>query len=349
MRCVAVTPGSARTHHVVDLPAPVPRDSQVLVRMLEVGLCGTDGEINDGLYGEAPRGDGLLVLGHEGLGRLADGTLVVPMVRLPCPDCPNCAVESQDMCISGGFTERGIKGLHGMICEYLVEDPRFLIEIPESARGYGVLMEPMSVVAKGLRQAELIQQRLRWAPKRALVLGAGPIGLLATLALRTQGWETVTVARKPATGAKAAIAAAAGAVYRSTADLAISELSAGEKPFDLIFEATGSAAAAFDCIGALAVNGVLCLTSVTAGDSLKNIPVDRVNRELVLGNKLIFGTVNANRVDFLQGLSILQAIDRRFPGLLGRLFSGRVAFETAAEMFQVQAAGIKTVFAVAHD
>lgn len=344
MKAIAIrprVPGSAR---VVELPRPEPRNGEVLIEVLEVGICGTDAEINGGLYGEAPPGEDVLVLGHEVLGRLEDGGLVVPMVRRPCGLCPHCRSGAQDMCDSGAFTERGIKAVHGGLCEFIAEDPSMLIPIPARARPYAVLLEPMSVVAKGLRHALLIQQRFEWRPRRALVAGAGPIGLLATLTLRMLGWEVLTAARKAPGSPKALIAGSSGARYHSVAETPLLELAGRGERFDLIFEATGSAEAAFDSVHALAANGVLCLTSVTGGASAKSLPIDKINCDLVLGNKLIFGTVNAGRTDFIEGLSYLERIDKAYPGALGRLLTGRIGFDDAHRMFEVQGGGIKTVF-----
>ena len=346
MKAFAVSPGVKNSASVIDVPKPQLRTGEVLVRVLEVGICGTDSEINSALYGEAPSGEPLLILGHEALGELSDGRLVVPMVRRPCPECDNCRAGDQDMCSTSAFSERGIKGLHGAICEFIAEDPAFLINVPADARRFAVLVEPMSVVAKALRHALLIQSRMRWQPNRALVLGAGPIGLLAAFALRARGCSVTVVARKPAGSVKAKVAEFVGAEYHSTQQKPIRDLVASSDPFDLIFDATGSAQAAFDSIGGLAVNGVMCLTSVTGGSATASLPIDRINCDMVLGNRVIFGTVNANRRDHVDGLEMLRVIDGKFPGVLARLVTARVSFSGAADVFDIQQQGIKTVFDV---
>jgi threonine dehydrogenase-like Zn-dependent dehydrogenase len=250
------------------------------------------------------------------------------------------------MCDSGGFTERGIKRIHGGLGAYIAESPSMLIEVPPSARAHAVLLEPMSVVAKGIRHALLVQKRFQWEPRRALVIGAGPIGLLATLALRSMGWTVVTAARKPGKSAKSAIVEAAGAFYHSVGELSLLSFAESGHSFDLVFEASGSADAAFDSIHLLALNGVLCLTSITGGNAVKSIHSDRINRDLVLGNKVIFGVVNANRQDFVDGLAFFERIEKAFPGALGSLLTHRVGFDDAADVFEIQKTGIKTVFVV---
>ncbi len=344
MRAFAVTPRKPGSGRVVDIPHPEPGEGEVPVRVIEVGICGTDAEINMGLYGDPPKGEDILVLGHEALGRLEDGSLVVPMVRRPCGECPNCIQGAQDMCETGRFREIGIKEAHGAIRDHITEAPERLIPIPKESRPYAVLTEPMSVVAKGLRHALFIQKRLIWTPRRALVLGAGPIGLLAAMTLRTMGWTVLVVARRSGDSIKAGIAEAAGAKYHSAKERSIPELVADAEPFDLIFEATGSAVAAFDCIPGLAINGVLCLTSVTGGNAQKTIPIEKINYDMVLKNQLIFGTVNAHRSDYIAGLGHLKKIEDQFPGLLEKLITARVSWDRAPELFDIQKDGIKTVF-----
>lgn len=343
MQALAIIPGKNGSVDVVDMPKPQAKPGHVLIKMLEAGICGTDAEINAGLYGEAPRGESVLVLGHEGLGRMQSGQLVVPMVRRPCPECANCKDGGQDMCSTGKFTERGIKAVHGMISEFIVEDPAYLIPVPESARPYAVLMEPMSVAAKGIRQAQKIQGRLQWEPRRALVLGAGPIGLLAAFTLRVLGWEVTAAARKPQGTSKAALMETSGARYVS---LAAKPLPQWSEQFDFVFEATGSSEIAFQAFERVAINGILCWTSITGGSAALSVPADRINFNFVLGNKLAFGTVNAARQDFEQGLIYLQQIEKKFPGLIQKLFTGRAGFENARDLFEIHRQGIKTLFQI---
>ena len=343
MRAIAITPSEPRSLRYESIQKPSPAPGEVLVKILEAGVCRTDIEIYEGLYGEPPAGSGFLVMGHEALGRLENGDLVVPMVRRSCNACESCLSGNPDMCFTGNFVERGIKGLHGMFCEYIAESPQYLVPLSGDARAYGVLAEPMSIVAKAVRQAEMFQKRVPRSPKRALVLGAGPIGLLATMVFRLLGLETVTVARRPASSGKAKIVEACGAGYLSTGEVPVPLLAERAGLFDLILEATGDAGVAFDCLPASAVNGIVCLTSVTGGSGRKTIDPDLINRELVLWNRTVFGTVNANRRDFETGLSYLKKIDLAYPGLLQKLFTSRVPFDKALSVFPDQAEEIKTI------
>lgn len=353
MRAVAVRTDEAGSATFLDLPRPEPAANQVLVRVLEVGVDGTDREINEAMYGEAPSGEEWLVIGHEALGRveaigsavhgLAVGDLVVPTVRRPCPErCLPCRMNQSDFCLTGHYLERGIKGAPGYLAQYFTEQPEYLISVPSERREVAVLLEPLSIVIKGIEQIFRIQQRLPWAPRRALVLGAGPIGLLATYALRLRGLEVVTAARTPPPTLQGELAEASGARYLSTERWPISSFGERFGNIDIIFEATGSSTVAFDALEILGANGVLCLTGVSSGDKRLEIRADRLNLGIVLGNKLMFGSVSSNPLHFAGALRCIGESEDRWPGLLVRLITRRLSLDTFGAALEAEP-GIKTV------
>jgi threonine dehydrogenase-like Zn-dependent dehydrogenase len=336
VKAIAVIPGKPNSVHVAALEKPsideVPGGRGVLVEVLEVGVDGTDKEINLAEYGAAPPGYDFLVIGHESFGRVVEvgpavtelrpGDLVAATVRRPGKSLYD-RIGTYDMTTDDTYYERGINLLHGFLTEYYVDDPEYLVKVPagEIART-GVLMEPMSIVEKGLAQTYEIQRRMRiWRPRRAAVMGAGAIGLLATLALRLRGLEVVTVARTPGPHLKAELVQALGAAYASTQEANLQEVARRHGPFDIIFEATGSSRIAFECMEILGKNGVLVLTSITGGKATASVPADEINLRFVLDNKLLFGTVNANREHFEMGVKDFAHAVCQYPGWLPRLLS----------------------------
>lgn len=202
MRALTVIPHAAGSAAVRDVPDPIPRDGEVLVDVVRVGLCGTDAEIERGEYGVAPSGSDMLVLGHESFGRIAkgrpglpEGAPVVASVRRP-DGCPNCGRGEADMCVWGNYTERGIVGRHGFCAERYAELPEHVFAVPESIADTAVLLEPLTISEKGWRHVVAAQRRMTvWEPRRALVTGAGPVGILAALVLRLRGLEVTVVER----------------------------------------------------------------------------------------------------------------------------------------------------------
>lgn len=354
MKAVAVRPGMANSVHLATMPRPavsdVPGGRGVLVKVLRVGVDGTDREINAAEYGAAPEGFDFLVIGHESFGRveavgpnvteLAVGDYVVATVRRPGHSLYDL-IGTNDMTTDDTYYERGINLRHGYLAEYYVDDVEFLVKIPGGLREVGVLLEPTTVVEKGIAQAYEIQRRLRvWKPKKAAVMGAGTIGLLAAMALRIRGLDVTVFGLERRPYLNSDLIEALGARYESTRDLTVMEGAAKHGPFDLVFEATGYSPIVFESMQALAKNGVLVLSSVTGGDRMVSVPADRINLDFVLGNKVMVGTVNANREYFETGVKDLATCEAQYPGWLNRLLTHPVdGLENYAQLIELLTAG----------
>jgi threonine dehydrogenase-like Zn-dependent dehydrogenase len=361
MKAIAVVPGQKHSAQVVEAPRPragdVPGGRGVLVKVLRVGVDGTDREINEAQYGRAPEGEPYLILGHESLGRveevgpevteLAPGDHVVATVRRPGKSLYD-AIGTQDMTTDEVYYERGINLLHGFLSEHYVEAADHLVRVPRSAGEVGVLLEPLTVVEKGLVQAWEIQRRLRvWRPRRAAVLGAGTIGLLATLVLRLRGLDVTTFGKTPRPNRNASLVEALGARYVITSETSVPQAARRDGAYDLVFEASGFSPLVFDGMEALARNGVLVLSSVTGGDRRIEVDADRLNLGFVLGNKVMVGTVNANREHFELGVRDLAHAESAHPGWLGGLLTHPVnGLDRVGELFDKLNGGAKDAIKV---
>jgi threonine dehydrogenase-like Zn-dependent dehydrogenase len=335
MKAVALYPGKPDSAHLIDVPRPslddIPDGRGVLVRILRVGLDGTDKELAAGEYGAAPAGSEYLIEGHEGFGVVeqvgpnvtgfAPGDHVVARVRRAGTSIYD-DIDTPDMTTDEEYFEHGISRVHGFLTEWYVEEPRYLIRVPDGLADVGVLLEPTSVVEKGILQAYEIQRRLKvWQPTRAAVLGAGTVGLLAALALRNRGLEVTVFGLDEPPYLNSDLVEAIGARYVSTRRSPLAE----HHGFDLVFEATGYSPIVFDAMCHLvARNGILVLASVTGGMRRSEVPSDAINLDFVLGNKVMFGTVNANREHFEAGVRDLAIAQAQYPGWLSRLLTHRV-------------------------
>ena len=335
MKAMGITPRQAHTAHLVELPMPrldeIPNGRGVLVKILQVGVDGTDKELHLGEYGGAPEGYDFLVTGHESFGRvvevgpnvteLAKDDYVVATVRRRGSSIYDL-IGTYDMTADDTYYERGINLRHGFTTEYYVDDPEYIVKVPVGLKHISVLLEPMSIIEKGIEQAYEIQRRLKvWQPRKAAVMGAGPIGLLATLGLRLRGIDVSVFARTRKPNPKAELVEAIGARYLSTQDISVAEAAKQFGPLDLIFEATGFSSVVFEAAHALAKNGVLVLSSITGGSRKVEVESDRLNLEFVLGNKVMFGTVNAHRGYFELGIADFAQAEAAYPGWLSQLLT----------------------------
>jgi glucose 1-dehydrogenase len=350
MKAIAVYPGKPYSMHLEDVPLPkitdIPGGQGVLVKVLRVGVDGTDKEINAAEYGNAPAGEQFLITGHENFGQVVEvgpnvpdtirpGTYVVATVRRPGHSIYD-AIGLQDMTTDDVYYERGINLRHGYLTEYYVEDAAYIVTLPSTLREVGVLLEPLTVAEKGLNQAYEIQRRLKvWQPRRAAVVGAGTIGLLATLAMRLRGVEVTCYSRRLPPYRNSDLITELGARYISSQQAVLVEASKMYGPFDIIFEASGFSPLAFQAAEALGKNGVLVLSSVTSGEKKVEVNADRINHGFVLGNKVMVGTVNASRTDFVSGVNDLVKAESFYPGWLNQLLTTRIqGLENYEEMLR---------------
>jgi len=342
MRAITVVPGRRDSAALEELPEPDAAGG-LLVQAVALGICGTDAEIVAGLFGEPPPGRERLVLGHESLGRVleaprgsafAPGDLVVGIMRRPDPEpCGPCGAGEWDFCRNGGYTERGIKALDGFGAERWRLEPAFAVAVQPDLGFLGVLLEPASVVAKAWEQIERIAARAGPRTSTVLVTGAGPIGLLAALLAVQRGLETHVLDRQ-ASGPKPGLVRDLGATYHSrpVADVA--------SRADIVLECTGAPEVVLDVMGHHASNAIVCLLGLGPGG--RRIPVDagELNRRLVLGNDVVFGSVNANRRHYEAAARALAGADNAW---LERFISRRVPLERWPEALERRPEDVKVV------
>ena len=343
MKAIAIVPGRPETAALIELPEPSGSEGSLLVQTRLIGMCGTDREIAEEGYGAPPPGEERLVLGHESLGEVleapedsgfAPGDVVAGVVRRPDPlPCEACAADEWDMCRTGGFVELGIKERHGYGRERFRLDARFAVGVSPALGDLGVLVEPTSVVAKAFEHAERIGARASFEPRVALITGAGPIGLLAALLARQRGLETHVLDRATG-GPKPRLVSDLGAEYHTTpvAQLALSP--------DIVVECTGVGDVVVGAVHLAAPGAVIALTGISHSERAGEAYLDALNKDLVIGNKAVFGTVNAARRHYDQAAAALAAAD---PGWLARLITRRLAPQEWPAALQKRPEDIKIV------
>jgi threonine dehydrogenase-like Zn-dependent dehydrogenase len=369
MRAVGVVPGK-REVRLLDHPHPgIGRANEIKVRSLEVGICGTDREICTFVYGSPPDGFEHLVLGHESLGQVIEvgdnvsrfkpGDLVVPSVRRPCAHahCLACQQDRQDFCFTGDFTERGIKMTHGFMTEFYVDEDKYFTFAPPSLRDVAVLVEPLTVAEKGLTQAWQVQKRLPWIDpatpanqqgrgKNAVVLGAGPVGILGAMLLVINGFKTYVYSRSQKPNPKAELVESFGATYISAETETPDQLAERVGTIDLVYEAVGKSRISYEVLRVLGLNGIFIFTGIPAPRPPLEVDADIIMRNLVLKNQAVVGTVNADRGAFEGAIRDLEEFMRRWPVAVRSLITGRHKIDAFEELLLGKATGIKNVIAL---
>jgi threonine dehydrogenase-like Zn-dependent dehydrogenase len=333
VQALVTEPGHKHSTRTEDVPAVELREGEVLVRTVEVGVCGTDREISEGLFGIAPEDDQLLVLGHEALAVVerdgygfTRGQLVTATVRRSCGHCIACAEDSPDSCLTGDYSERGITRLHGYARELVAEDPGQLVAIPKSLGRLGVLAEPTSICERALRHVRTIGGRQPWQLERALVIGAGAIGLLTTYLLRLADVEVWTASLEP----ENVLVERSGARYASTRDNDLSELG----KFDLVIEAAGNAQLMAQTLGLLRRSGVACLLGIDPRVQTVELDGPVLGVDTILENRVLFGSVNAHRQDWLAAVDDLDRARERWAEALEQFVTLRVPLDRFQEAFE---------------
>lgn len=370
MKAVAVFPGKHLVEVIDHAEPQLASPTQAKVKMLDVGVCGTDREIISFEYGTPPDGFEYLILGHESLGEVVEtgpqvskvkpGDLVVMTVRRPChhPDCVACRDGRQDFCYTGDFTERGIKQQHGYMTEFITEEEQYMNPVARELRDVGVLVEPLTIAEKSLEQLWLIQQRLPWACPvepgklrehchRAVVLGAGPVGLLGAMALRIAGFEVTVYSRSRTHDEKNSIVDAIGARYIAAETHTVDDLAKTVGNIDVVYEAVGASGVAFDVIKHLGPNGVFIFTGVPGRHGPMQVDTDYIMKDVVLRNQVILGSVNAPPQSFQAAIRDLGTFVQKWPDAVRSLITARFPIEDALKPLSNDAGGIKNVISIA--
>ena len=350
MKAIIAEPPKRNSVKLVEIPKPIPKNREVLLKTLCVGIDGTDREINEGIYGTPPSGFDYIVLGHEAVARVqeigdqvkgfSEGDLVVPTVRRPCEEnCLNCRIGETDMCLTGNYFEHGIYKLHGFASEYAVSDAKFLVKISPKLEDLAVLLEPLSIAEKAVSQSFKIQQRIEWQPKKAFIVGAGPLGLLATMVLRLKGLQVYAAATREKESLKAQLIRNVGGSYINVRETPIETL---EEKFDIVIEATGRVEPALEALNLLGPNGVMCFLGVYREKKACQ-EFGKVLTNMVLGNRLMFGSVSSNKKHFEMGIKDMLEIRSQYGNVLDRLVTKKLYPTDFEQAFKPEREDIKTI------
>lgn len=362
--------------HTFELPVPeIKQPDEVLVRVKEVGVDGTDFNMVRHNLQDIAEGRNEIVLGHEmvgvvegvgsGVKSLVPGDTVTMTVRRGCGQCHPCLHNQSDMCMTGLYAERGIHKLDGFLTHFVVDQEQYIVKVLPQLVKLAVLTEPLSIVEKGMEQIRIIQSRLPWACahpghtflsenwgmcKTALVVGAGPLGLLATALLRLAEVNTYVADIVPEDSPKVHLAKHMGARYldaRTKTPKELAELCCTAGNLDIILDASGAADTAVELINYMSRSSIYVMTGIPREELLMQVDAAQLVRQIVRHNQVVVGSVNSNRSHFEMALKDMSEINLRFGGMLEEMLTHRFRLEDYQQAFASKDAGhIKTVFEV---
>lgn len=364
MKAIAVYPKEKRIALIHNHPEPnIVSPTDIKLQIIEVGVCGTDRDICNFAYGTPPDDCDYLVIGHEAIGRVVAigagvtkfkiGDLAVPQVRRPCddPDCSACRAGRQDFCYTGNYKERGIKQIHGFMTEFVVDDEQYMLLAPSELLSIGVLTEPLTVAAKAVEQVREIQSRFPWECQHkncrhtAVVLGAGPVGLLGAMVLTNQEYNTIVYSKEEDASTHATIAKSIGARYISSASVLPQQLATMLKNIDVVFEATGVPSISFQLLEVLGINGIFALTGIPRDADILPEALGTLLRDIVLKNQVIVGSVNASTENFAAAIDDLSQFKIKWPELMNSLIV-RFPMEKYNNLLLAANSNFKNVFKI---
>lgn len=346
MKAISIVPHIAEVT-LTDISEPkITSPYDIKIRVLQVGICGTDREEVGGGRADAPAGKKSLIIGHEMFGQVIEtgnkvqvakeGDFGLFTVRRGCNECPACLNNRSDMCYTGKYTERGIKGADGFQAEYVVDHEQYFIKVPESCKDIGVLTEPMSVAAKAIDEALIIQQARQkeflpehnWLMgKKALVAGLGPIGLMTVFALRLEGATVTGLDIVDDMSLRVQILRNLQGNYIDGRNVQTTNIDDTFGEYDFVFEATGIAMLQVQLIDTLANNGIYIATGIPAGNRPMSIMAGEIMQQLVLKNQILLGSVNASLKHYQMAVQYLQHSQEYWPGLIEKVITNRFSYE----------------------
>jgi threonine dehydrogenase-like Zn-dependent dehydrogenase len=362
MKAIAITPGKGNAD-LIDIDEPqIKSDHEVKIEVLEVGICGTDREESSGGRADAPAGEDRLIIGHEMLGRVFEtgsavtrvkkDDLALFMVRRPCGHCYFCNNKRSDLCSSGDYKERGIKGIHGYQAEYVVDKEEFVIPVPQFIRDIGVLTEPMSVVVKAIEETLSIQtgrfpgiDSKKWLKgKKVLIAGMGPIGLLAAFILKLRGAEIYGLDIVDESSARPTVLKELGGKYINGSKISTDKIDDYHGKMDFVFEATGIAKLEFQLMDVVGINGVYVLTGIPSSERPVCILGGELMQRMVLLNQIMLGSVNASVNHYIQAVDELANIKKAFPQAINKIITEKTLYTRFNEVLSMHSSEeIKTV------
>ncbi len=352
MQAIAVNPGKPGTFFVERNEPQIQSPDDIKVKIIDVGICGTDREEANGGRSMPAPGQKDLVIGHEMFGivqetgkavtRVKPGDYIAFTVRRGCGHCDACNLGRPDMCTTGDYTERGIWGHDGYQAEFVVDKEQYCVPVPKELKDIGVLVEPLSVAEKAIDESILVQKsRLPYihdvkdiiANRNILIAGLGPIGLLAAFILRLRGAKVYGLDVVDQDSPRALLLKGIGGTYIDGKKDVIDGINKVYGKMDMIIEATGVPSLEFNLLDTLGTNGLYVLTGIPGGDRPIQVQGADIIRRLVLNNQVMAGSVNASQAHYTMAVDDLLKFREAYGSAIDKVITDRVPYRKSGDAF----------------
>ena len=362
MKALSITPGKGNLK-IIDTDEPQIRfPDDIKLKVLQVGICGTDREEVEGGRADAPSNEDHLVIGHEMFGKVVDtgknvskvkkGDYALFIVRRGCGKCYPCLNGRSDMCYTGQYKERGIKGLHGYQAEFVVDSEKYIVKVPDEIANLGVLTEPMSVIEKAIDDSLLLQEaRIPGAKasawlegRKALVAGLGPVGLLSAVSLRLKNAKVYGLDIVDENSKRPSLLKAIGGEYIDGRQIKTTDINEKIGDMDFVLEAAGITKLEFQLLDTIGINGIYVLSGIPGGNRPVNILGDELIRKMVLMNHVWLGSVNASIQHYEMAIIDLQKAKLKWKEPIEEIITNKFHYTDFVKAFEVDSSNsIKTI------
>ncbi len=347
IKAIGVRKGK-REPELFEIDAPkIKKKNDVLLEMLQVGVCLTDKDIIENSLVDNPPGDDKLILGHEALAKVIEtGTdvksvkkedYVVMIPRHSCGICKPCKSRRSDFCETGLYTAAGQHKRHGYNSELYIEEEEHLVKVPPEIRDVAVLAEPFSVVEKAIMQVKHIQSRIpayEFQTSKAVVFGMGSVGMSAIALLRNYGIETYVLGRRDKTDPKAKLITEFGAKYVDMRNKNVNIIKKEIGEMDIVIEATGATQLVIDLIELMKRNAIYVFLGIPKGVEELCFNIKGMVHKIVRENLVIMGSVNSQREHFELAVKHIEEIQKKYNGILEKIITDRHSLEDYKQAFE---------------
>ncbi|MFC1945147.1 alcohol dehydrogenase catalytic domain-containing protein [Chloroflexota bacterium] len=359
MRAIGIIEGLNKAK-IMDLEKPqIHESNDVLIEVKFVGISEIDRRFAQGETFIAPEGFDFLILGHEVMGRVIEvgpsvvnlqiGDNVVLTSRRNCGKCTECERDNTDLCLSGLYSERGIRGAHGFMAEYILEKEKYIVKIPEAIEDIAILLSPLSIAEKIVTSIVSFGHRMDnpkpwpehayhdpdWGmEKTAVVVGGNSTAILTALLLRLKSVNTFLLSNRIGTSKIQRLVESAGIKYYETSvNESCEHFSQKIGRTDTVIDCSGEAEFNINLLDLLGNSGAFVTSTIPSINLKNNVNINRFMLDRLIRNQGMFGCISANRRYLESAINDLILLKEQFTEPINGIITDKIPFSNYESAF----------------